>query len=294
MSFYGVITQLSQQNLWTLQLCMGMHSLSRACIRENISISASSNIIQSLSLKVSGLNPNWANNFNGWMITHYFLLHQELEDKYDRIPQEHQWNMDQKAIQLGGEEKNDGDKFIFTCHQKEPYKIGSNNLQLVTIIECVYVAGVAMPLSFILMDGPKPDTQRLLNESILRWQVFMKFWLFLHILVLHSLQMAGLTEICEQQFMDCFISLAMSKCVCDKLIFLNYDCHHSHKTVDVQWVMFHKNVVLTAFPSKTTHKTQPLDVKIFSAVQNWWSYRCDKHVAEGITINQYNAIHKYL
>ena len=106
--------------------------------------------------------------------------------------------------------------------------------------------------------------------------------------------MAGLTEICEQQFMDCFLSLAMSKCVCDKLIFLNYDCHHSHKTVDVQWVMFHKNVVLTAFPSKTTHKTQPLDVKILSAVQNWWSYRCDKHVAEGITINQYNVIHKYL
>ena len=177
MSFYGVITQLSQQNLWTLQLCMGMHSLSRACILENISISASSNIIQSLSLEVSGLNPNWANNFNGWMITHYFLLHQELEDKYDRIPQEHQWNMDEKGIQLGGGKKNDGDKLIFTCHQKEPYKIESNNLQLVTIIECVYVAGVAMPLSFILMDGPKPDTQRLLNESILRWQVFMKFWL---------------------------------------------------------------------------------------------------------------------
>lgn len=118
--------------------------------------------------KASGLDPNRAHNFNEPTMKHYFQLRQEVEEKYDGILPEHQWNMDEKGIQLGGGRKNNGRKFIFTRRQKEHYRIKSNNLELVTIIECVSAAGVAMPPSFVLKDGPKPDTRRLLDESVLR------------------------------------------------------------------------------------------------------------------------------
>ena len=118
--------------------------------------------------KASGLNPNQTNNFDEATMKHYFQLHQEVEEKYDGIPPEHQWNMDEKGIQLGGGQKNNGCKFIFTHCQKERYKIKSDNLKLVTIIECISAAGVAMPPSFVLKDGLKPDTQRLVDESVLR------------------------------------------------------------------------------------------------------------------------------
>ncbi|KIK03092.1 hypothetical protein K443DRAFT_36454, partial [Laccaria amethystina LaAM-08-1] len=60
--------------------------------------------------KPSGLDPNrWS----------------DLEDKYGGIPPEHQWNMDEKGIQLGGGRKNNGRKFIFTRHHKNRYRIRS-------------------------------------------------------------------------------------------------------------------------------------------------------------------------
>ena len=86
----------------------------------------------------------------------------------------------------------------------------------------------------------------------------------------------------------------MSHRVCDKPIVLNYDGHDSHETVEMQRAAFDKNIILVAFPSKMTHKTQPLDVSVFASVQNAWSQHCDKRVAEGITMDRYNVIHEYL
>ena len=118
--------------------------------------------------------------------------------------------------------------------------------------------------------------------------------LFIYFSIAFSLNGWTDREICEWWFTDQFVPFAMSKHVCDKPIFLNYDNHNSHETVDMQWVAFDMNVILIAFPSKTTHKTQPLDVSVFSGVQDQWSYQCDKHVAEGITMSWYNVIHEYL
>ncbi|KIJ90310.1 hypothetical protein K443DRAFT_76447, partial [Laccaria amethystina LaAM-08-1] len=91
-----------------------------------------------------------------------------------------------------------------------------------------------------------------------------------------------------------FVNFAASQRICDKPIVLNYDGHDSHETVEMQRIAFDNGIILFAFPSKTTHKTQPLDVSVFSAVQDAWSYRCDKRVAEGITMDRYNVIHEYL
>src|SRR5436190_23597316 len=52
-------------------------------------------------------------------------------------------------------------------------------------------------------------------------------------------------------------------------------------------------VILFAFPSKTTHKLQPLDVGVFGCVQTAWSTHCDRKLSEGVKIDCYNVIHEY-
>ena len=118
--------------------------------------------------KPSGLDPKRANNFNEPTIKHYFQLRTDLEIEYDGIPPQHQWNVDEKGLQLGGGRKNSGRKFIFTRRHKDRYRIRSDNLELVTVIECVSAAGVVMPPTFILKDGPKPDIRDLPEGSISR------------------------------------------------------------------------------------------------------------------------------
>jgi len=42
------------------------------------------------------------------------------------------------------------------------------------------------------------------------------------------------------------------------------------------------------------HKIQPLDVGVFSSVQRAWTKHCDKQLANGVEIDCYNFIHKYM
>ena len=88
------------------------------------------------------LDPKRAQNFNEENIKHYFNLRQEVEDKYGPIPPEHHWNMDEKGGQHGGGRKGDGQKFIFSRQEADSsYRQHSDNLELVTIIECASAAG---------------------------------------------------------------------------------------------------------------------------------------------------------
>ena len=48
-------------------------------------------------------------------------------------------------------------KFIFSSEDKEHYRLHSDNLELVSIIECVNAVGTAMPPAFIMKDGPLAD-----------------------------------------------------------------------------------------------------------------------------------------
>jgi hypothetical protein len=80
-----------------------------------------------------------------------------LEKDFDGIPPEHQWNMDEKGVQLGGGRKNSSTKFYSLKSHKVRYGIKDENLELVTIVECISAAGIVMPPSFILSDGPMPD-----------------------------------------------------------------------------------------------------------------------------------------
>jgi hypothetical protein len=90
-------------------------------------------------------------------IRDYFQKITDIEDKYGKIPPTQIWNMDEKGIQLGGGRKNGCKKFFFLKKRRNRYKLRNDNLELVTILECVSAAGIAAPTSFVLVNGPYPD-----------------------------------------------------------------------------------------------------------------------------------------
>ncbi|EGO19041.1 hypothetical protein SERLADRAFT_411938 [Serpula lacrymans var. lacrymans S7.9] len=103
------------------------------------------------------LDPKRAKNFNWTVVADYFAQQKQLNDMYGGIPPEHDWNMDEKGIQMGGGRKGDGTKYFYNRKQKESYHISDDNLELVTVIECISAAGVLMKPGFALKEGPLPD-----------------------------------------------------------------------------------------------------------------------------------------
>ena len=111
-----------------------------------------------VSARGNGLDPARGKNFNKPTIKDYFeKLTDVLENKYGKIPEDHIWNMDEKGIQLGGGRKDGKKRYYFKRSRKQRYKLRSDNLELVTVIECVSAVGHKAPTSFILKDGPAPD-----------------------------------------------------------------------------------------------------------------------------------------
>ena len=62
---------------------------------------------------------------------------------------------------MGSGQKNSGRKYLYLKHKKQKYHIQSNNLELVTVIECVSAAGEVVPPSFCLQEGTLPDLREL-------------------------------------------------------------------------------------------------------------------------------------
>lgn len=98
----------------------------------------------------SGLAPNRAQAFNQTVVGHHFdLFKAEIMEKYN-IPPENMWNMDEKGIQLSGGRKQRREKYLFSRDRRPKYRIRSDKLELVTIIECASAVGVKMPPGFVL------------------------------------------------------------------------------------------------------------------------------------------------
>jgi len=113
-------------------------------------------------LKATKLDPKRAKNFNETVIQDYFDQMEHLHARFPGgIPPQHIWNMDEKGIQMGGGRKNSGKKYLFLKHKKHKYIIRSDNLELVTIIECVSATGEVVPPSFCLQEGSWPDLREL-------------------------------------------------------------------------------------------------------------------------------------
>ncbi|KDR76823.1 hypothetical protein GALMADRAFT_16906, partial [Galerina marginata CBS 339.88] len=90
------------------------------------------------------------------------------------------------------------------------YRLRNDNLELVTVIECVSAAGVLAPTSFVLKEG-KLKLIRLTSTTDHRFDFFRV-----------AFSPNGWTdgELCEQWFLKTFIPVAESCRVSDKPIIL--------------------------------------------------------------------------
>ncbi|KAF9450871.1 hypothetical protein P691DRAFT_788267 [Macrolepiota fuliginosa MF-IS2] len=221
--------------------------------------------------KAQKLNPKCANNFNKFTYDNFADKYAILHEKYGGIPPEHIWNMDEKGIQIGGGCKKGGKTHFFLRGQVDWYKIGSDNLELVTIIECVSTAGFSIPPAFILKDGPLPSLQKLPDDAISSVAISPTGW---------TDNKLGLEWIKRD-----FIPYALKHCVSKSApILLIYDGHESHKTSELKcWVYSVKDceIITFCFSSKCTHKLQPLNIAVFTQVECNWISHCSKFLHEG-------------
>ena len=119
-----------------------------------------------LTAKPGRLDPKRAKNFNKTVINDYFDKVEALHARFPGgIPPEHIWNMDEKGVQMGGGRKNQNKKFFYSRGQKQRQRLQSDNLELVTIVECVSAAGDVVPPSFCLKNGSTPDLRALSDDQ---------------------------------------------------------------------------------------------------------------------------------
>jgi hypothetical protein len=90
----------------------------------------------------SGLDPKRARAFNYTTVDRHF---EQLQDMFDgkRIPLKNLHNFDEIGIQLGGGRKGTGELYFFATRDKSHYKIKSDDLELVTILESICADGTA-------------------------------------------------------------------------------------------------------------------------------------------------------
>jgi len=75
------------------------------------------------------------------------------------------------------------------------------------------------------------------------------------------------------------------------LIVLTLNGHETHEQHKLKHVLYefldqeNLEVILFCFPSKMTHKCQPLDMLVFSAVECRWQAACVNHATRGTSIN---------
>ncbi len=126
------------------------------------------------------LDPKRAKHFNEQIVHEFFDMWEELDRERGGIPAEHVWNADEKGIQSGGGRKKSSKKYLFLKDQKQRYRIQSDNLELITIMECISAAGDVVPPSFCLQNGATPDLRSLSDDE---WGRFGFFLLFLSLLL---------------------------------------------------------------------------------------------------------------
>ena len=91
-----------------------------------------------------------------------------------------------RRIQMGGGRKKSGKKYYFLKDQKQRYCIQSDNLELVTILECISAAGDVVPPLFCLQNGATPDLRELSDNEWGRFEGLILF-LMLDVLTLRHL-----------------------------------------------------------------------------------------------------------
>ncbi|GBE87152.1 hypothetical protein SCP_1003990 [Sparassis crispa] len=86
------------------------------------------------------LDPKRASAFNYTTVNHHFEELQKTIDLYD-IPPCNMFNFDEIGIQLGGGRKGSREQFFFASEDQSHYKLKSDDLELVTVLETVCADG---------------------------------------------------------------------------------------------------------------------------------------------------------
>ncbi|KAF8817131.1 hypothetical protein BYT27DRAFT_7229086 [Phlegmacium glaucopus] len=92
----------------------------------------------------SGLDPKRTKAFNFTTVQGHFKLFKETMEK-NNIPWRNIYNMDEKGVQMGGGQKGTRTKYFFAQDDKMKYKLQSDELQLVTIIDSICADGEDLP-----------------------------------------------------------------------------------------------------------------------------------------------------
>ncbi|THU98481.1 DDE-domain-containing protein, partial [Dendrothele bispora CBS 962.96] len=207
-----------------------------------------------------GLDPKRAQAFNPTTVSHHFALLKSVMDEQD-IPWDNVYNMDEKGIQLGGGRKGAQVKYFFDIDDKMMYRLQSDDLELVTIIDCVCADGTSEILPCFVFSGVKKAEE----------------WFNVDDKILIASSTNGWTddEIGFEWFKRVFVPQAKAKNTSGKPILLIYDGHGSHTLESWAKHGFENDVVLYCLPPHTTHRLQPLDVGCFGPLQKGWFQRCD-------------------
>ncbi|KAJ8509345.1 hypothetical protein ONZ45_g8476 [Pleurotus djamor] len=236
--------------------------------------------------KSNNLDPKRAKNFNRSNVNEFISDWRGVVEVRG-IPPGQIWNMDEKGLQMGAGRSNSPLKFIFNKGSKTRYKISSDNLELVTVLECVSAAGKTCPPSFVLSEGPTPSLQEVANGLIGGVAVTQTGWTN--------------GEIARKWLRDVFFPHAMSQRVdVTKPIVLVMDRHESHDNLDFVGLVYEISeekgcdLLISGLPSKTTHKLQPLDVGVLNHVQRLWRHKVEERRMKGIKINRYTVIPAYM
>ncbi|KIJ38381.1 hypothetical protein M422DRAFT_176753, partial [Sphaerobolus stellatus SS14] len=228
---------------------------------------------------VRGLDPKCARAFSRESVTHFFeLVKMEVVDK--GIPPQNIFNFDEKGIQLGGGRKNIRSKYIFPAGDVNRYVKKSDNLMLVTILECVSAAGAACPPGFIL-----PYT----HGKVAEWS---------HVEGVGSVVTSenGWTDnaICSDWFKKVFLPWAKTQRDSAFPIIFISDGHASHETHEIRLAALDNSITMISLPPHTTHKLQPLDVGVFVPLQRNWGKRCNELAVTGDEITCDTVIEEYM
>src|SRR5260370_38069518 len=154
--------------------------------------------------------------------------------------------MDEKGIQLGGGWKKGQKKYFFIKSWKQWYKICSDNLELVTVLECINAAGSSAPTSFMLSSGCFPDIQGVMGVGL------CVFSLYIYSLLTSRVRI-GISESgwMDHQFVAEWIAKVFIPAAHDaavdvtKPILLFIDGHYSHEFLDIKTAMYRNKGNLT-------------------------------------------------
>ena len=163
--------------------------------------------------------------------------------------------------------------------KKNFFRIRSNNLELITVIKCISPSGLTIPPSFVLSAGPTPALDDL-DVPIGAVATSPNGWMD--------------NELGAAWFEHTFLSFAATHRQSDAPILLFLDGHDSHETDGLRKLAFKHNVIIIAFPSKCTHKLQPLNVVVFAQTQCHWANHCNRRIYENVPMTCYNVIQEYM